>query len=173
MDSILTKYIRHFIFLTIPGAFYLLAAYLLFLKLSNYLPIDYEVLIKSLTFVQAVIIGIFSYVVGMVSYLAEETILHIIIPKFKKEQDKVKDRSDPDRVNISEKYAIMIMLRHIVYSNLIICLILHISKNIDDKLVCSVTVIQWIFIFILILAYLKIRNVYKKNINEPIAKTNS
>jgi len=160
-ETLLSRYLRHFLYLTIPGFFYLLGTALLINNFTGESLNDLKDIILHPNLFYSILFAILSYATGVVVHLAEQTILHFFIPKFKKEKFKVQDKVKDDQRNISEYYGIMLMIRHSFIS--LIVILLNLFPLVENKK--GLVFIGSIILVILVLAYLKMRKIYVHAVN--------
>jgi hypothetical protein len=163
MESFLSDYLQLFQNLTVPGFIYLLGILLLIQAYTNIKVFNNIDKIKELYLPISILVVVFSFILGLVIFLAEQQIIgqYVIGPS-----------PDPTKIQYAKfyqnVYCALIMIRHLIISIffLVSALIVYLYK--ERKPLAHkwlFTIMYLVLIVVLTLAYIKIKDILDNNYN--------
>ena len=157
MTSFLSEYLELFLNLTLPGFFYLLGVLVLvqaYTKIKIFKTVKKN---KEFLLYISILVVVFSFIIGLVVYLAEQEVKTLFIKSLDNEHSKL---SEADKKSFNNMYCVLIMIRHLLISIsfLVISIAIYFirtKKRLNNKR--FFTFIYTLMFLILSLAYFKIK----------------
>lgn len=158
MKSFLSDYLVVFQNLTVPGFIYLLGVLILIKSITRF-RLDKDILKnKELIFLVSILVIVFSFVIGLIVYLAGQEIKTIVLKSFS--TNLYKKTVDLDYIN--NVYGVLILIRHLIISISFLTISIAIYFKKEGKVVKNLgffIIMYFVLFLILSLAYFKIKDI--------------